>query len=166
MIGFTDIKTEAIDNVFSLIGREWMLITAGTIASYNTMTASWGGLGVLWNRNIAWCVVRPGRHTYGFLERAGSFTLSFFEEQYREALNVCGAKSGRDIDKAKVTGLTAVGTTAGVAFSQARLIIDCRKIYFQDIDPRNFIDASIDKNYPKKDYHRMYIGEIMSCGTR
>lgn len=160
------IKPEELkDNPFKLVGSDWMLITAGTPDSFNTMTASWGGFGVLWNKNIAWCVVRPTRYTYGFMEKAESFSLSFFTEDYRKALSLCGSKSGRDIDKAAAAGLTPTpgkleGTTT---FEQARLVIECRKLYYQDIDPAHFLDASIDRNYPEKDYHRMYIGEIINC---
>jgi flavin reductase (DIM6/NTAB) family NADH-FMN oxidoreductase RutF len=68
----------------------------------------WGGFGVLWRKNVAWCVIRPQRYTYEFVERADSFTLSFFQERYRSALELCGSKSGRDTDKFKAGGLTAV----------------------------------------------------------
>lgn len=161
-----NIKPEDIsDNTFELIGKDWMLITAGSPDSYNTMTASWGGFGVMWNKNIAWCVVRPTRYTYEFMEKAENFTLTFFDEEYRDALMLCGTKSGRDTDKAAETGLTPVageleGTTT---FAQARMVLECRKLYYQDIDPANFIDPAIDGNYPDKDYHRMYLGEIVSC---
>jgi flavin reductase (DIM6/NTAB) family NADH-FMN oxidoreductase RutF len=156
------IAPAALDgNIFELIGKKWMLITAGKPGSYNTMTASWGAAGVLWSKNVCFCFVRPGRHTRIFLEREESFTLSFFGEEHREALNLCGTKSGRDTDKAKETGLTPVQSPCGsVYFSEAELVIECRKIYFHDIDPKNFLDPSIGGNYPKKDYHRMYVGEI------
>ncbi|MEN6370836.1 MAG: flavin reductase family protein [Armatimonadota bacterium] len=160
------IKPEELkDNVFKLIGSDWMLITAGTPNSYNTMTASWGGFGVLWNKDVCFCVIRPTRYTREFVEKAGNFTLSFFDEKYRDALSFCGANSGKDVDKAAETGLTpAAGSTPGTTcFAEARLVIECEKLYFQDIDPKNFIDPSIEKNYPEKDYHRMYIGEIIEC---
>jgi flavin reductase (DIM6/NTAB) family NADH-FMN oxidoreductase RutF len=163
------IKPEEItDNTFKMIGSDWMLVTAGPPEAYNTMTASWGGLGVIWSKNVCFCVIRPTRHTYGFIEKADNFTLSFFEEKYRSALTLCGTKSGRDIDKAKATGLTPTpGTIPGTTyFAEARLIIECRKLYYQDIDPKHFLDPEIDENYPEKDYHRMYIGEILSCRAR
>ncbi|MCE5198453.1 MAG: flavin reductase [Armatimonadota bacterium] len=169
MNGFKIIKPEEItDNTFKLIGSDWMLITAGARDAYNMMTASWGGLGVLWNKNICWCVVRPQRHTYGFMEKADYFTLSFFGEEHRKALEVCGSKSGRDIDKAAVTGLTPIaGTIDGTTtFTQARLVIECRKIYFHDLDPAHFLDSGIEVNYPDKDYHRMYVGKIVNCLTK
>ncbi len=155
-------------NVFRLIGKDWMLITAGNMDSYNTMTASWGGMGVLWGKDVCFCVIRPHRHTFNFMEKADGFTLCFFNEEYRDALNLCGSKSGRDIDKAAVAGITPMpvieGTnTGGVYFNEARLVIVCRKIYYQDLDPANFLDPGIAKNYPGKDYHRMYIGEVLSC---
>ena len=166
---FRVIRPEGIsDNTFKLIGSDWMLITAGAPDSYNTMTASWGGMGVLWGKNICFCVVRPVRYTYEFMEKADSFTLSFFGEEYRDALNVCGTKSGRDIDKAAVTGLTPVaGTLPGTTrFEQARMVIECRKLYFHDLDPQHFLEPDIHGNYPNKDYHRMYIGEIANCLVR
>lgn len=163
---FIKIRPDEIsDNAFKAIGSDWMLLTAGGINSYNTMTASWGGLGVLWNKNIAFCVVRPTRYTRKFIDFSQNFTLSFFNERYKEALRFCGAHSGRDCDKAAETGLTAIESSDGsVSFKEARLIMECRKLYYQDIDPSGFIDPSINiKNYPGKDYHRMYIGEIFNC---
>ena len=155
------------ESVFKLVGSDWMLITAGTLDKFNTMTASWGGLGVLWNRSVAWCVVRPHRYTYGFMERHDRFTLSFFSERYREVLKYCGAVSGRDVDKAAHTGLRAVMSPDGaVYFNQARLVLECRKIYYDDLKPGHFLDTAIHDEYPQKDYHRLYLGEVIRCLTR
>jgi flavin reductase (DIM6/NTAB) family NADH-FMN oxidoreductase RutF len=156
---------EIPDNPFKLIGSDWMLIAAGPPEAHNMMTASWGGLGVLWNKNVCFCVIRPHRYTYEFVERAESFTLSFLGEEYREALQLCGTKSGREIDKAEATGLTpTAGSLPGTTyFAEARMVLECRKIYFQDIDPEHFLDRSIQDNYPQRDYHRMYVGEIVNC---
>ncbi|MDO8683686.1 MAG: flavin reductase family protein [Armatimonadota bacterium] len=162
---FKSIRPEDIsDNAFKLIGSDWMLITAGAPQACNTMTASWGGFGVLWNKKICWCVIRPVRYTYQFVEKADNFTLSFFEEKYRDSLNLCGSKSGRDLNKIAAAGLTPVAgsLTGATYFDEARMVIECRKIYFQDIDPKHFLDPSIDDNYPNKDYHRMYIGEVVN----
>jgi flavin reductase (DIM6/NTAB) family NADH-FMN oxidoreductase RutF len=161
----TKISAEELkDNVFKLIGADWMLITAGDINAYNTMTASWGAMGVLWSKNVCFCFLRPARHTRLFIEKNKMFTLSFFDEKYRAALNFCGSKSGRDIDKAKAAGITPIKSPSGsVYFSEARLVIECQKIYFQDLDPANFLDEAISANYPQKDYHRMYVGEIKGC---
>lgn len=162
-VGVFDIK----DNVFKLIADDWMLVTAGTLESFNTMTASWGTLGELWNKKIAICFVRPTRYTYEFMERESSFTLSFFEERHREVLNYCGTKSGRDVNKMAATRLVPVESESGsVYFEQARLVLECRKIYIHDLDPSQFLDPVIHKSYPQKDYHRMYIGEVMSCLMR
>jgi flavin reductase (DIM6/NTAB) family NADH-FMN oxidoreductase RutF len=150
------------DNPFKLIADDWMLITAGNLAKFNTMTASWGTLGELWKRKIAICFVRPTRHTYGFMENSDTFTLSFFGEEHRKALDFCGTKSGRDVDKIAATGLTPIEwKNQAVYFEQARLVLVCRKVYQQDLDPKLFLDPSIETNYPKKDYHRVYIGGIL-----
>lgn len=152
------------ENVFSLIGERWMLITAGTPERCNTMTASWGGLGVLWGKQTATCYIRPQRYTYEFMEAGEAFTLSFFGEEYRKALAFCGAKSGRDVDKIKECGFTvAAGAGDAPYFEEADLVLVCKKAYWQDLDPSHFLDPEIEKHYPQKDYHRMYIGEIVEA---
>ena len=153
------------ENVFDLLDHKWMLITAGTTDHFNTMTASWGGLGVLWNKSIVTIFIRPQRYTYKFVEENPSFTISFFDKKYKPALNFCGSKSGRDFDKVKETGLTPVITPKGnISFQEAYLTIDCTKLYTDDLKPDNFIDKGIiDKTYPTKDFHRFYIGEITGC---
>jgi len=159
---FNVIKAESMEgNVFKMLGSEWMLITAGDLKSFNTMTAAWGGFGVLWSKNVCFCYVRPSRYTYEFMEKNDFFSISFFEEKYREILNFCGSHSGRDVNKVEKTGLTALLTPCKtVYFKEAKLVIECKKIYYQDINPVNFIEPSIGNNYNKNDYHRMYVGEI------
>ena len=161
---FIEISPEAItDNTFKLIGKDWMLVTAGTETFFNTMTAAWGGLGVLWDKKICFCVIRPTRYTYTFMEKSEDFTLSFFEERYRDVLSYCGTKSGKDVNKVAQTGLTPVFDAGAIFFSEARLVMVCRKIYTQDMVPGNFLDSGMNKFYPGKDYHRMYVGEIRQC---
>lgn len=149
-------------NVFSLIGDQWMLVTAGTEGALNTMTASWGGLGVLWGKNVATCYIRPQRYTREFVEREAYFTLSFFGEEWRKALGLCGAKSGRDVDKVKECGFTPAAAACGAPyFEEAELVLVCKKLYCQDMDEGCFLDpAIVEKHYPGKDFHRMYVGEI------
>ena len=149
-------------NPFTLIGDQWLLITAGTPEHCNTMTASWGGLGVLWGAPAATIYLRPQRYTKEFVDNNDYFTLCFFDESYRKALNLCGSTSGRDVDKIKECGFT-VQAGAGNApyFAEAELVLVCRKAYWQDMDPTHFLDDEIDgRHYPKKDYHRIFIGEI------
>lgn len=154
------------ENPFKLIGSDWMLITAGDENLFNTMTASWGGVGVLWNKPVSYIFVRPSRYTYEFLEKNKTFSLSFFDEKYRKALSICGSKSGRDTDKVKEAGLTPVVSESGIVhFSEAKLVIECTKLYYQDIDPSNFLDPAIEGFY-NDDYHRMYIGEITQIITK
>ena len=162
MSTFTHLSPQELgDNIFRLIGQDWMLITAGTPERCNTMTASWGAAGVLWNKPIAIAYVRPTRYTYEFMEQQEMFTLSVLPESYREAMKVCGTKSGREIDKFVETGLTVLDMNGVPAVEQARLVIVCRKLYAQDIRPEHFVDASLDSHYSANDYHRQYIGEIV-----
>jgi flavin reductase (DIM6/NTAB) family NADH-FMN oxidoreductase RutF len=159
---FTEIKPVGIPgNPIHLIGQEWMLITAGTPEHLNTMTASWGGMGELWFKPVCFCFVRPQRYTYEFMEKSDAFTLSFFDDKYKPQLNFCGSRSGRETDKVGECGFTVREANNGSAFfEEARLVLECRKLYFQDLDPANFLDEAIMKNYPQDDFHRMYIGEI------
>jgi flavin reductase (DIM6/NTAB) family NADH-FMN oxidoreductase RutF len=166
--GFRRIKPEAIkDNPFQAMEGDWFLLTAGTLKSYNTMTCGWGAWGVLWSRPAVFVFVRPTRHTYGFANKSDTFTVCFFPKKYRKALQLCGTRSGRDCDKAKETGLTPARAGNGsVFFREARLVLECRKIYQQDLDPRLFLDPGIGKCYPKKDYHRMYVGQVTRVMVR
>lgn len=158
---------ELNDSAFRLIGKDWMLITAGTADNWNTMTASWGAFGELWFKPAAFIFIRPQRHTLTFVEEQPVFTLSFFDNAYKKALSFCGSHSGRDCDKADETGLTPFSTEGGsVAFEEARLILECRKLYVQDLQPGGFLDDTLDaKCYPQKDYHRMFVGEVLNVLT-
>ena len=154
-------------NVFSAIGDQWMLITAGTGEACNTMTASWGGLGVIWGAPAATCYIRPQRYTKEFVDREEYFTLAFFGEEGRKALQLCGSKSGRDIDKVKECGFTVKAADCGAPyFEEAELVIVCRKRFAQPMDPDNIPKEIKDKWYPQKDYHTLYIGEIIEVLAR
>jgi flavin reductase (DIM6/NTAB) family NADH-FMN oxidoreductase RutF len=143
--------------------KGWFALAAGDFSTrkFNAMTVSWGSLGVMWERPFAQAVVRPTRFTYRFTEEFDDFTLCAFPEKYREALNVLGSRSGRDGDKIAAVGLTPVAsrTASSPAFAEAELILECRKIYVDTIDPDGFVDPSIEKNYTG-DYHRVYFGQV------
>lgn len=149
-------------NPFTKIGKEWMLLTGGNMESFNTMTASWGQLGVLWNKNVLTCYIRPNRYTYEFVENGEFFTASFLGEEYRKALAFCGSHSGRDCNKMTETGLTPVELDSCVGFEQADMILVCRKLYSYDMQENSFLtDDGIPAQFFGNDpYHRAYIAEI------
>ena len=147
------------ENPIALID-DWALLTAGDQSEWNTMTVSWGGVGVLWGRPVTFTFVRPNRHTFGFMEQSERHTLSFFDDHWHEALSLAGSVSGRDRDKAAETGLKPLLLEGGMSFEQARIVIVSRKLYAQDLDPAKFVDPSLESFYPLKDYHRLYVGEI------
>ncbi|MDO4730843.1 MAG: flavin reductase [Clostridia bacterium] len=156
-----DIKSLSF-NPFTLIGDEWMLISAGEESKFNTMTASWGGVGVLWKKPVTFCFVRPQRYTFEFMENNDYYSLSFFDPDMKPALSFCGTNSGKDVDKIKATGLIPKFDAQAPYFEQAKTVFICRKLYNQFILPDLFLDASIEKDvYPQKDYHRVYVGEIV-----
>ena len=162
---FMKVTPREFDGAFDKIGKEWMLITAsGTDESgaprTNTMTASWGGVGVLFNKPVVFCFVRPQRYTYRFLEESPRFSLSFLPEQYRDALRLCGSKSGKDTDKFKAAGLTPALFEEVPYVGEAGEVLICRKLYAGDLVEACFLDRDLLSNYKAGDFHRVYIAEI------
>lgn len=160
--------TEIPENPIELIGKNWMAITAGNKDAYNAMTASWGTLGEMWDRPSAHIFVKDTRYTYQFLEAEDSFTLSFFSEDYRGALKTLGTRSGRDTDKVKDAGLTPIETPSGlVTFKEARMIIECKKMYshalgYEDFEPE-YKDIFMSDYYSDGvSNHHIFIGEIIN----
>ncbi len=167
---FTKTDWKSLDeNVFRLIGHDWMLVTAGSMENgYNMMTASWGGMGWLWEKPVVFVFVRPQRYTHEFTERENFMTLTFYSEEYRHVLNKMGSVSGRNFDKMKNSGLTPFRTENGsVAFSEARIILECKKLYSTVIQENEFHDQSVvSSKYPQKDFHTMYICEIVNVWVK
>ncbi len=150
-------------NPMTLIGNEWMLITAGNEErGYNTMTASWGHLGSLWGHPTSVVYVRPQRYTKEFIDREAYYTLSFFPESYHKALGYLGTHSGRDGDKVAAVGLTPVSDACGTWFKEASLVLVCRKLYRAPLVEEGFLDRRVlDSHYPERDLHDLYVGEIV-----
>lgn len=151
------------EDALNLIGKQWMLVTAGSKDSYNTMTASWGGIGWLWNKAVAFVFVRPERYTHEFIEKNDRLTLSFYTEEYRSALQLCGTKSGRDTDKAAETGLTPLSLESGaMTFEQARLTLDCKKLFKASMEEANFLDKELVERWygAHGGMHDVYVVEI------
>lgn len=157
-IKFTDVK----ENVVDLIAKQWALISAGNKESYNTMTVSWGGVGELWGVDTATVYIRPQRYTEKFVDSNDYFSICFFPEEMKQQVHgVCGSKSGRDTDKAKEAGITAMFNENAPYFEQAKLVLICKKMAKSKFEPSQFIDNNrIDKWYDAKDYHNIYYGAI------
>ncbi|MDD5679151.1 MAG: flavin reductase [Kiritimatiellae bacterium] len=151
-------------DVVNLWMNQWLLLTAGTMDDCNMMTVAWGSIGCMWSRPFAQIVVRPQRQTRKYIERSDSFTLCAFPEKYRKDMQTLGTLSGRDGNKLSRTELSLKVSkrVAAPSYNEARFILECRKIYYQDMDPRGFVDKTIQDNYAANDYHRIYFGEILS----
>lgn len=146
---------------FSRVGKDWMLISAGTPSGFNTMTASWGGVGVLWNRNVSFVFIRDSRYTLEFVDQNDCYSLSFFNGGYRKELTYCGKTSGRDVDKIKETGLTPVFGEKAPGFEEAELVVVCKKLYKQSMNAQSFLDRElINTFYADGDWHEVFVGEI------
>ncbi len=160
-MNFREISPKEIkDNLIQMVDDEWMLVSAGDQNGSNTMTASWGFFGEMWNKDCAITVVRPSRYTYEFLEKNEYFSLCFMGDD-KEVHKVCGSKSGRDIDKIKATGLKPVYSDGTVYYEQARVVVICRKLYAGDLNPSDFCDKEVLDSYGGTNYHRAFVGEIV-----
>ncbi|MBQ2135442.1 MAG: flavin reductase [Clostridia bacterium] len=158
---FKEISAKEIkDNIIKAISDEWMLISAGDKNGYNMMTASWGFMGEMWGSDSVIAMIRPQRYTMEFIDKSDYFTLSFYGDN-RDIHKICGSKSGRDVDKTALTGLTPIISDNTVYFDEARLVLICKKQYVGKLSEKSFTDtAPIDKWYPDKDYHNMIVGKI------
>lgn len=154
---------EITKNPFSLIGKQWAMITTRRGGKTNTMTASWGGVGILWNKPVAYIFLRPQRFSRELLDDSQRFSVCFLPEELRQAMTYCGKESGRDGDKLAACGLTAVDLEGAPALGESEMTLVCKKLYRQQLDPACFIEKGLDgANYPGKDYHIMYVAEIES----
>ncbi len=151
---------EVKENLVKMIADDWALVSAGDGDKWNAMTISWGGVGELWGKDVIFAFIRPQRYTKEFMDKSDYFTVSFFEPKYKDALRICGTKSGRDCDKLSLAGLTPAYDGEAVYPAEAELVIKCRKIAVQKMESSGFIDESIESNYKAGDYHYVYIGEI------
>ena len=153
---------EFSENPFKLIGSDWMLITAKKGDKTNMMTASWGGVGILWNKPVATIYVRPQRYTKEFIDNEEYFSLCVLPEEYRQILNYCGTKSGRDEDKIANMNFHPIIDGDAAYFEEAKQVIVCRKLYAQYMQPECFLDKELmQKDYPNEDYHMVYVAEII-----
>lgn len=159
-MAFKEVNIKDLDeNFIKLVSDEWMLVAAGNEDNYNMMTASWGYFGEMWGKDTAVTVIRPQRYTKEFIDNEEYFSLSFYGDN-KDIHKLCGKKSGRDTDKAKESGLTPVFDNNTVYFEQARLVVICKKIYCQKIEPECFVDKSIIDKWYDDDFHYAYVGEI------
>ncbi|NAS19212.1 flavin reductase family protein [Clostridium butyricum] len=149
------------ENAFEMIGKDWLLITAEKDGKVNTMTASWGGVGVLWNKKVAYIFIRPQRYTKEFVDFSDRLSVCVLPNSYRKELAYLGNVSGKDEDKISNANLKVQKYEDVPYFDEARLTLICRKLYAQDLKEEYFIEKDIiDKWYPEKDYHTMYVVEI------
>ena len=163
---FTKIEpTEITDNVFKIVGEDFTVITAGNESYFNSMTAGWGGLGILFKPST-WCVLRANRYTLELIREEQSYTMCYFDDEYKDAVLYFGSKTGRDTDKMENNPLTGVSTPDGnIAYKEARLIIECKLMQITTVLPddfyfqegREFIEGGFEE---AKDYHKLVFGEI------
>ncbi len=162
MQNFTSVSPyEYNENMFKKIGKQWALISAQKDDTINAMTASWGGIGILWNKPVVYIFIRPQRYTNTLIDATTTFSLSFFHEEYRDMLQYMGRVTGKKEDKIKESGLHLVHHAEAPMYKESEVTIICEKLYQQQLNPNGFINTNInEQHYPSHDHHIMYVGEI------
>ena len=152
-----------IDNInpFDIFNKGWALLTSGTIDDHNSMTISWGEMGTLWRKSVVTVYVKPCRYTHEFMEQNDYFVLSFFKDECKKALGIMGSKSGREIDKDKLSGLSPISHNNVTIYKEAYMTLVCKKIYQNDLKIDNIPLQEIDTYYQEEAPHTMYIGEVV-----
>lgn len=168
-MGFKNIEdfgsVELNNNAF--LSDESALLTAEADGKVNTMTIGWGTIGNLWGKKVVTCYVRPQRYTKELLDVSNTFSISVLPKGNKDTTLFLGMKSGRDIDKIAEAKLN-VNRDYGIPFvEEAELVYLCKKLYEAPLVDEAFQDTELrDKQYPKKDYHTMYIAEVCSVLVR
>lgn len=162
-MAWKEIAAKSLDvNLFHEIDDEWLLICTEDRdqGRMNMMTASWGGFGILWHKEVCFLFVRPQRHTHKLLGEQSTFTVAVLPDGCKEAHKVCGKQSGRDVDKIKETGLTVVTLDGTVTVAEAELVFVVKKLYEDVLKKEGFLDSALLRNYPVDDFHTVYVCEI------
>lgn len=147
-------------NPFEIFNNNWALVTAGNNEHFNSMTISWGSMGTIWGKDIITIYIRPERYTFEFLKENDTFTVSFYDKEYKDALNIMGTLSGRDIDKVKETNLTPISIDDSITYKQAKQTFLCKKLYMNQIDKTKLPD-NLQKYYSDKQTHYIILGEVI-----
>ncbi|MDR2129666.1 MAG: flavin reductase [Odoribacteraceae bacterium] len=163
---------DIVGNVFRLVGEDYTVITSGTGEDYNSMTASYGGWGILFNEPSTWCFLRANRYTLEYIRREKRYTMTYFDEPYRDQVMLFGTSSGRDSDKMKKHTLSAVKTPAGsVAYKEAKLIIECELTEITTVQPADYYSEEgrsfvVKAHEEVKEYHKLVFGKITGAWVR
>lgn len=164
MKNYLEISPEEFNcSPIKLIGKDWLLITVADKekpSGANAMTASWGGVGVLWGLPVATIYVRPQRYTCSLVENENKLSLCFPGEEYKKAMGYCGSHSGRDGDKIAECGLSVEEIDGVPAISGSQVIMICEKLYTDNLKKDNFVDERPLSYYENNDFHRIYMLEI------
>lgn len=155
-------------NPFTMIGKNWAVLTAGNQHKANVMTISWGGMGVLWGKNVCYVFVRDSRYTKQFMDLCSTFSLTFFPKEFsRSSLMYLGSVSGKREDKLKMARLNLNYADNVPFIDEGNFIITCNKLSATKITPDSFIDPNIEiTHYKDGDLHTMYVGEILQVLAR
>lgn len=156
---------ENLEDAMKHLTTRGAFLTVKDDTGVNTMTIAWGYIGYSWNKPFFVAMVRPQRYTFKFLKTAKDYTISIpFSDDMKEALTICGTKSGKDIDKEKEANIKFIPSknVSSPVVDNCNIYYECKITYVDRLNKDNFPE-DLKKNYPMDDYHFMYYGEIIDC---
>lgn len=168
MSNFIEIAAEDLkENPFQMIGSDWMLITSKSEDKVNTMTASWGGVGIMWGKPVAYLVIRSTRYTKEFIDKSRTLSISILGKEHKKTLSYLGTVSGREEDKIKKSGLSVAYENEIPYFQEANTVMLCRNLFTQELSLEHLLDQEIiPKWYSDNNLHSLYIAEIEKVLTK
>ena len=142
-----------------------LLVTQAKQGPPNVMAIGWGQVGIIWRKPVFTLLVRPSRYTYGLIEEAGEFTVNIVPSQLKDLVQYCGSVSGRNHDKFKEKGMTAIPSSKikTPIIRECILHYECKIIYKNDLISSELEPSIVTGFYPNGDFHRLYFGEILAC---
>ena len=146
--------------------KDGVLITASAGGRTNSMTISWGFLGIEWNRPVFVTVVRDSRFTKTLLDKNPEFTVNIpIGGGSKKILGYCGTKSGYDTDKTADLGLTPVepDEISVPGIKELPLTLECRVRYAKKQDLKDLPSDIAAACYGGGDPHTAYYGEIVKA---
>ena len=104
-----------------------VLVSCGSVEKPNVMTVAWTGI-ICSDPVLTYVSIRPSRLSYEIIKETGEFVINVPTWKMVGAVDYCGVKSGRDIDKFKEMNLTAAPCSqiSAPQIEETPLSIECK----------------------------------------
>lgn len=128
----------------------------------NLLTLGWGQLGPAYHGHPVFIIaVTPLRYSWRFLEEVPEFVIAVPDDSLRPAVELCGTRSGRDLDKFRAAGLTPVPSVHVRAPSilECPINVECR--VYTRVAPPHLLLTPEHRQRPLDQQHTIYFAEVL-----